>query len=75
LEKGLSGASREELRRLVEPYLNSVEATEARSQLAKRRLEASTQPLFAETLNMRSREQRWPFSTTVAYWAVDGLAT
>ena len=45
---GTSRASVEELRRLVEPYLNSVEATEARSQLAKRRMEASTQPRFAK---------------------------
>ncbi len=48
LEKGLSGGSTEEFRRLVEPYLNSVEATGARSQLARRRTEASTQPLFAK---------------------------
>lgn len=42
LETGLSGASREELRRLVELYLSLAEAAEARSKLAKRRMEAST---------------------------------
>jgi hypothetical protein len=33
LEKGLSQAAREELRRLVERYLNSVEGMQARSKL------------------------------------------
>lgn len=41
---GLKGGTR----RLVELYLHSVEATEARSKLAKRTMEASTQHLFAK---------------------------
>ena len=46
LEKGLSEAASEELRRLVERYLNSVEAMEARSKLGGLRIEASTILLF-----------------------------
>ena len=72
---GTIRASREEPRRLVELYLGLVEAHGSTIETGKAENGGEHSTPLCETINMRSREQRWPFSTTVAYRAVDGPTT